>query len=125
MERGAERDRLVARWRAERTIDDRRCPRPPARWTARFCAVPDVPFRWKAGGRDAMSARTQQWKGRIKQAAGSLTGNRRLEEEGKADRQAGEAKEELARAKEKLIDVIDKAASSIEDALDPPKRRRR
>lgn len=72
-----------------------------------------------------MSARTQQWKGRIKQALGSLTGNRRLEEEGRVDRQAGEAKEQLARAKDKVVDVIDRAAGSIEDALDPPKRRRR
>lgn len=72
-----------------------------------------------------MSAKTQQWKGRIKQAVGTLTGNRRLEEEGRVDRQAGEAKEQLARAKGKVIGVIDKAASSIEDALEPPKRRRR
>lgn len=72
-----------------------------------------------------MSAKTQQWKGRIKQATGSLTGNRRLEEEGRDDRRAGEAKEQVARAKGKVIDVIDKAASSIEDALDPPRRRGR
>lgn len=72
-----------------------------------------------------MSAKTQRWKGRIKQAAGSLTGNKRLEEEGRVDRRAGEAKEQLARAKDKVIDVIAKAASSIEDTLDTPKRRRR
>ena len=71
-----------------------------------------------------MSAKTQQWKGRIKQAAGTLTGNKRLEDEGRDDRRAGEAKEQLAKAKGKVIDVIDKATSSIEDALDPPKRRR-
>ena len=72
-----------------------------------------------------MRAKTQQWKGRIKQAAGSLTGNRRLEEEGRADRRAGEAKEQLDRAKDKVIDVIEKATGSIEDAIDAPKRRRR
>jgi uncharacterized protein YjbJ (UPF0337 family) len=72
-----------------------------------------------------MSAKTQQWKGRIKQATGSLTGNRRLEDEGRIDRQTGEAKEQLAKAKNKVKDVIDRAAGSIEDALDPPRRRRR
>jgi uncharacterized protein YjbJ (UPF0337 family) len=72
-----------------------------------------------------MNAKMQQWKGRIKQAAGSLIGNKRLEEEGRMDRRAAEAKEQLARAKGKVIGVIDKAASSIEDALDPPRRRGR
>lgn len=72
-----------------------------------------------------MSAKTQQWKGRIKQAAGSLTGNKRLENEGRADRQAAEAKEQIAKAKGKLEEVIDKAASSIEAALDTPKDKRR
>jgi uncharacterized protein YjbJ (UPF0337 family) len=71
-----------------------------------------------------MSAKTQQWKGRIKQAAGTLTRNRRLEDEGRADRQAGEAKEQVEKAKSKVKEVIDRAAGSIEDALDTPKRRR-
>ena len=71
-----------------------------------------------------MSAKTQQWKGRIKQAVGTLTGNTRLEEEGRIDREAGEAREQVARARDKVVGVIDKAAGSIEDALDPPKRRR-
>jgi uncharacterized protein YjbJ (UPF0337 family) len=71
-----------------------------------------------------MSAKTQQWKGRIKQAVGSLTGSRRLEEEGMADRRAGEAREQLGRAKDKVIGVIDKTANAIEEVLDPPKRRR-
>jgi uncharacterized protein YjbJ (UPF0337 family) len=72
-----------------------------------------------------MRAKTQQWKGRIKQAAGSLTGNRRLEKEGRADRQAGEAKEQLAKLRGKVDEVIDKATSSIENALDTPKVKRR
>ena len=72
-----------------------------------------------------MSATTQQWKGRIKQAAGTLIRNKRLEDEGRADRQAGEAKEQLAKTKGKVKDVIDKAAGSIEKALNTRKRRRR
>lgn len=72
-----------------------------------------------------MSAKTQQFRGRIKQAAGTLTGNQRLEDEGRADRKAGEAKEQLAKAKGKVKEVIDKAAVSIEHALDTGKDKRR
>ena len=72
-----------------------------------------------------MSARTQQWKGRIKLAAGSLTGNRKLENKGAADRQNSDTKQQLARAKGKVNRVIDKAAGSIEKALDGARKNRR
>lgn len=72
-----------------------------------------------------MSAKTQQWKGRIKQAAGTLLHNQKLEDEGRTDRRTGEAKEQVAKAKNKAIDLIDKAARSIDNALDSPKQRRR
>lgn len=72
-----------------------------------------------------MSAKTEQWKGRIKQAAGSLTGNRRLEREGRADRRAGEAKERLAKTKGRVAGVIDDAADSLENAIDRAKGSRR
>jgi uncharacterized protein YjbJ (UPF0337 family) len=64
-----------------------------------------------------MSAKTQQWKGRIKQAAGSLTGNKKLEREGRADRRAGEAEEQLTRARGKIGEVIDKAADAVKGTL--------
>src|SRR5438094_780212 len=70
------------------------------------------------GRRHTMSAKTEQWKGRIKQAAGSLTGNKRLEREGRADRRAGEAKERVAQAKNRVAEVIDEVADSIENAID-------
>jgi uncharacterized protein YjbJ (UPF0337 family) len=65
-----------------------------------------------------MNTKAQQWKGRIKQAAGSLTGNKKLENEGRADRRAADAKERLAKAKGKVDEVIDEAAKSLEDAID-------
>jgi uncharacterized protein YjbJ (UPF0337 family) len=65
-----------------------------------------------------MNTKTQQWKGRIKQAAGTLTGNKKLESEGRADRRAAEAKERLAKAKGKVEEVIDEAAKSLGDVID-------
>ena len=56
-----------------------------------------------------MGAKSDQVKGKAKEAAGSLTGDEDLEAEGKADRRAGEAKEKLDHVKDKVDDVIDKA----------------
>ena len=56
-----------------------------------------------------MGAKSDQVKGKVKEAAGSLTGDEDLEAEGKADRRAGEAKEKLDHAKDNVNDVIDKA----------------
>ena len=56
-----------------------------------------------------MGAESDQVKGQAKEAAGSLTGDKDLESEGKADRRAGKAKEKLDHAKDKVADVIDKA----------------
>ncbi len=60
-----------------------------------------------------MSAKTKQWTGRIKQAAGSLTGHKRLEREGAADRRSGQAGERIAHAKGKVNEAIDRAASAV------------
>jgi uncharacterized protein YjbJ (UPF0337 family) len=64
-----------------------------------------------------MSAKTKQWTGRIKQAAGSLTGHKRLEREGAADRRSGEAGERIAHAKGKVNQTIDKAASAVKSVF--------
>jgi uncharacterized protein YjbJ (UPF0337 family) len=48
-------------------------------------------------------------KGRVKEAAGSLTGNKKLKSEGKADRLAGEAKGKVKRAEATVERLIDKA----------------
>lgn len=55
-----------------------------------------------------MSAKSDQAKGKIKEAAGVLTGDEKLEKEGKRDQVAGDAKE--------IVDnVADKAETVIED----------
>ncbi len=51
-------------------------------------------------------ANTDEAKGRSKQAAGVLTGNKDLEREGKVDRAAGKAK-----------DAVDKTAEKAKNAL--------
>jgi uncharacterized protein YjbJ (UPF0337 family) len=48
-------------------------------------------------------------KGRVKEAAGDLTDDERLEREGKADRASGKVKEKLEQAKEKGEEIVDKA----------------
>jgi len=53
-----------------------------------------------------MSGKTDRLKGRAKQAAGVLVGDRRLEREGKVDRAAG-------RVKQAAEEVVDKVKSTI------------
>ena len=53
-----------------------------------------------------MSGKTDQIKGKAKQAAGVVTGDKRLEREGKLDRAAGGIKE-------KAEGVVDKVRSAI------------
>lgn len=65
-----------------------------------------------------MSGKSDQVKGRTKEAAGILTGNEDLESEGKADRRTGEAKENVERAKDKVDEVIDKAKAKLDEATD-------
>lgn len=54
-----------------------------------------------------------QAKGKVKQAAGDLTGNDDLKREGKVDEKGGKAKEALGDAKDKLSDGVD----SVKDKL--------
>ena len=68
-----------------------------------------------------MSARTDEIKGRIKQAAGALTGNRRWEREGRADRRAAQAKRRMARARGKVDEVLDEATSAVQDTIETVK----
>jgi len=60
-----------------------------------------------------MAGKTDQMKGQVKEAVGSLTGDNDLESEGKADRRAGETKEKLAEAKDKVEEVVDKAKDAL------------
>lgn len=51
---------------------------------------------------DELNGKGKNLKGRVKQAAGALTGNKQVEAEGAADRVAGAAQEAVGRAKKKL-----------------------
>jgi uncharacterized protein YjbJ (UPF0337 family) len=60
-----------------------------------------------------MGAKSDQVKGRAKEAAGTLTGDRDLESEGKADRRAGEGKARLGHAEDKAEEAVDKAKDAL------------
>jgi uncharacterized protein YjbJ (UPF0337 family) len=68
-----------------------------------------------------MGAKSDQVKGQVKDAAGSLTGNKDLESEGRADRRAGEAKEKVDHAEGKIEEVIDTAEDKVEEVIDKAK----
>jgi uncharacterized protein YjbJ (UPF0337 family) len=55
-----------------------------------------------------MAGKTDQIKGKAKEAAGDLTGNKDLKSEGKADRQTGEVKEKVGKVEDKVDEGIDK-----------------
>jgi uncharacterized protein YjbJ (UPF0337 family) len=61
-----------------------------------------------------MSDKTDQAKGRVKEAIGSLKGDSKLKREGRIDRLAGEANEKVGDVKDKIEKVIDKAKDSLE-----------
>jgi len=52
------------------------------------------------------SGKSDELKGRVKEAAGALTGNAKLKREGKADQAVG-------KVKQKLEKVIDKAKDAV------------
>jgi uncharacterized protein YjbJ (UPF0337 family) len=54
------------------------------------------------------------FKGRVKEAAGDWTDDDELKREGKADRTAGKVKEKLEQAKEKGEELVDKAKERIQ-----------
>ncbi|MGZ5372757.1 MAG: CsbD family protein [Aeromicrobium sp.] len=68
-----------------------------------------------------MSGKSDQVKGRAKEAAGILTGNKDLEAEGKADRLTGEAEERIEHAKDKANELIDQAKGKVDEAADKAK----
>jgi uncharacterized protein YjbJ (UPF0337 family) len=64
--------------------------------------------------RSAMtSGKSDEAKGRVKEAAGVLTGDKKLQREGKADQAAGKIKNAVKKVKDKADDVID----DVKDAL--------
>lgn len=53
------------------------------------------------------SGKVDELKGRVKEAAGALTGDKALKREGEADQVAGKAKQQV----EKVIDTVKEAVS--------------
>jgi uncharacterized protein YjbJ (UPF0337 family) len=64
-----------------------------------------------ATGVAIMGGKTDVAKGRIKEAAGVLTGNDQLRAEGKADQAAGEVKQ----VAEKVVDKVKQAVKKLRD----------
>jgi uncharacterized protein YjbJ (UPF0337 family) len=60
-----------------------------------------------------MSGRTDVVKGRIKEAAGALTGNDKLREDGKTDQAVGKAKQAVQRAADTVKKAVKKGVCSI------------
>ncbi len=60
-----------------------------------------------------MDSNSDQVKGRIKEAAGALTNDDKLKNEGKADQKAGDAKEVVENVAHKAGDLIDKVKDKI------------
>jgi len=56
-----------------------------------------------------MSGKADQVKGRVKEAAGALTGNDKLRDAGKTDQAAGKVKEVAGKAVDKVKDAVKKA----------------
>ncbi len=55
-----------------------------------------------------MSGKTDVVKGRIKEAAGSLTGNDKLRDEGKTDQAVGKAKQSVRKAADTVKKTVKK-----------------
>ncbi len=61
-----------------------------------------------------MGDKTDQAKGRVKEAVGDLTDNDDLKREGQTDRIAGEVKEKIGDAKDKVEEAIDKTKDAVQ-----------
>jgi uncharacterized protein YjbJ (UPF0337 family) len=60
-----------------------------------------------------MDINTDQAKGKVKEAAGDLTGNDKLKSEGKADQAAGDAKKVVNDVADKAEELVDKVKDAV------------
>jgi len=60
-----------------------------------------------------MDINADQAKGRVKEAAGDLTGNEKLKNEGKADQAAGDAKKIVNDVADKAEELVDKVKDAV------------
>lgn len=63
--------------------------------------------------RDELDGKSEQVKGRMKQAWGDVTNNERLHEEGAADEAAGSVQEGFGRARRKVGEAIEDIGEGI------------
>ena len=63
--------------------------------------------------RDELDGKVEQLKGKVKQAAGDLTDNERLHEEGQVDEAAGNVQEGFGRGRRKVGEALDDLADKI------------
>jgi len=62
-----------------------------------------------------MGGKADEVKGRIKEAAGALTGDDKLRAEGKTDQAVGKAKQVVTMAVEKVKDAVETAVDKAKD----------
>ena len=63
--------------------------------------------------RDELEGRAEQVKGKVKQAAGDLTDDERLHDEGAADEAAGDVQEGFGKARRKVGEAIEDIGENI------------
>jgi uncharacterized protein YjbJ (UPF0337 family) len=68
-----------------------------------------------------MTAKSEQVKGKAKQVAGIVTGDKDLEAEGNTDRLSGETTEKMDNAATKVHEVIDSVEEFVDGAFDKAK----
>ena len=69
----------------------------------------------------AMTAKSDQVKGKAKQVTGIVTGDKKLEAEGNADRQSGETAEKIDRVLDKVYQAIDAVEGFVDGGFDKAK----
>ena len=62
--------------------------------------------------------KSDELKGRVKQAAGDLTGNQDLRREGKNDERGGKIKQHVEDAKDKIEEGVDKIKAKVDHRND-------
>jgi len=63
--------------------------------------------------RDELEGKKEQFKGKVKQAAGDLTNDDQLHDEGVADEAAGDVKEGFGRGRRKVGEAIEDIGKTI------------
>lgn len=63
--------------------------------------------------RDELEGKAEALKGKIKQAAGDLTNNPRLHDEGVVDEVAGQAQDAVGRVRRKVGDAIEDVGNAL------------